>query len=124
MADTFRNYFKGDVIFREGDKADNLYVISEGRVEITRGKKDSGFVVSELGKGEFFGEMCILLTHRRSATAIAKEDSTLMIYPADELENLITTRPAIGTHIIETLVERLNKTTEHLKTATKELIGE
>ena len=46
-----------------------------------------------------------------------------MVYPADELENLIANRPSIGTCIIETLVERLSKTTEELKAVTKELVG-
>ena len=67
--------------------------------------------------------MCILLSHRRSVNIVAKEDTTLMVYPVDELENLIANRPGISIHIIETLVERLNKTTEELKAVTKELVG-
>jgi len=123
VTDPFRNVAKGDVIYREGDEADYLYVISEGRVEITRGMDDKGFIASELGKGEFFGEMCILLSRRRTATAVAKEDTILMIYTADELENLIATRPNIVIRIIEKLVKRLNKTTKDLKVATEELAG-
>lgn len=68
----------GNVIVREGEAGNRLFVIAEGLVKVC---KDFGqpneIEFTRLGKGEFFGEMCILDTLPRSATVQALEDTSL-----------------------------------------------
>ena len=63
----------GDVLFTEGDEGDRMYVILEGEVLIIAG----GQVVDELSKGDLFGEMALIVSSPRSATATAKSACVL-----------------------------------------------
>jgi NADH dehydrogenase len=61
----------GDVVFREGDVGDRLYMILSGEAEIVREAGDREQVVARLGAGECFGEMALLSGETRNATARA-----------------------------------------------------
>src|SRR5579871_3370435 len=67
-----RVYKSGEVIFKEGDRGDGLYVIEEGTVQISAmlGQKVS-HVLRTFNAGEFFGELAVIDDHCRSATATA-----------------------------------------------------
>src|SRR6516225_2782501 len=64
----------GDVIFREGDAADEMYVIKTGTVEIRVGNR----VLEKLGENTIFGEMALIASSRRSADAVAVTDATII----------------------------------------------
>src|SRR5215475_3821962 len=64
----------GDVIFREGDAADEMYVIKTGTVEIRVGNR----VLEKLGENTIFGEMALIDSSRRSADAVAVTDATII----------------------------------------------
>ena len=53
-------YAKGEVIFREGEKGDTMYVIQSGKVKITKKTAAEEIVIAEIGKGEIFGEMAMM----------------------------------------------------------------
>ena len=62
----------GDVLFRQGDPGDLVYMVEEGRVEIVRERADGGEdVLTHVGPGNYFGELAPLFGIRRSATARA-----------------------------------------------------
>jgi CRP/FNR family cyclic AMP-dependent transcriptional regulator len=62
----------GDVIFREGSKAANCYVITQGKVRIhKRSSKGEDIPLGLVKPGEFLGEMAMLSGETRSASAIA-----------------------------------------------------
>jgi CRP-like cAMP-binding protein len=62
----------GDVFFREGSKATNCYVITEGKVRIhKKSNKGEDIPLGLVKPGEFLGEMAMLSGERRSASAIA-----------------------------------------------------
>jgi putative ABC transport system ATP-binding protein len=71
----------GDVLFRQGDYGELVYVVDVGRVEVVRELADGGEeVLASLGAGEYFGEMAPLLGLPRSGTARAVEDTALTSY--------------------------------------------
>ncbi|MBN1524386.1 MAG: cyclic nucleotide-binding domain-containing protein [Spirochaetales bacterium] len=72
-------YRAGQIIFLEQEKSDLFYFIDRGKVKISHIDKESEFVVAMLGKGEFFGEMAILNQEERNATAVAFEESSLLV---------------------------------------------
>jgi CRP/FNR family cyclic AMP-dependent transcriptional regulator len=74
---------KGSLIFRQGDPGDEMFVISQGRVQLTIGTEGFEREVGVLGAGDFFGELSLLSDAPRTATAQALEDSTLLAIGRD-----------------------------------------
>ncbi|MDV7338044.1 cyclic nucleotide-binding domain-containing protein [Terasakiella sp. A23] len=67
----------GDVIFKEGDKADSAYIVKKGSVEISKTKNGSKVTLITLGTNQIFGELALLEDKPRSATAIAVSNCLL-----------------------------------------------
>ena len=73
-------FAQGAVIFAEGDLGLAMYVIESGTVEIRKNLGGEERVLATLGKGDFFGEMCMLEEETpRSAAAYAVEDVTAVM---------------------------------------------
>jgi putative ABC transport system ATP-binding protein len=64
---TRRHYEPGEVVIRQGDEGDELFLISEGEVEVDR----EGHEVARLGPSEFFGELALISGEPRNATVVA-----------------------------------------------------
>ena len=68
------SYKPGDIIFRQGDRGDRLYLILSGTAEVRYHDGDSELVLAELNPGQFFGEVAILKDSPRGATVAASGD--------------------------------------------------
>ena len=79
-------YRKGDVIFNEGDMGDTMYIIQSGVVEISHIKDGNRNVLAILEKGNFFGEMALIDSRTRSATATSISRSRLLLLARDTLK--------------------------------------
>lgn len=77
---------QGDILFEEGGAGDKFYIIYDGRVGISI--KDQG-QVSELKKGDSFGELSLLFGQPRSATAVVLENSEIITLSKDSYELII-----------------------------------
>lgn len=74
-----------ETIVKEGDEGVGFFLVTKGKVDITRG----GTSIAQVGEGGFFGEMALLDNHRRSATVTAiGEVETLAIMRSDFLAEL------------------------------------
>lgn len=71
-------YRDGEVICRQGELADCMYVIQEGQVEILRRRKEKEFCLAVLEGGDFFGEAALLDQQTRLATARAIGDACVL----------------------------------------------
>ena len=76
---TEKTYKTGELVFSEGDAADNIYFIRAGRVSVFIQKFTSQEELSILGPGQYFGEMAVLGKNKRSASVKALEDTEVMI---------------------------------------------
>lgn len=77
----------GDVVFREGDTASEMYVVLHGEFEVLKSSKRGVEArVAMLGSGDWFGEMSILDVHARSATVRALAPSRLLVITAADLD--------------------------------------
>jgi CRP/FNR family cyclic AMP-dependent transcriptional regulator len=102
-----REYQPGNVIFREGDTGNEMFIIQSGRVRITKNVKGEDTTLVELGSGDFFGEMAVIDKEPRSANAIAVESSRLIALDEEVFEMHMQTNPKIVKKILKNLTQRL-----------------
>ena len=118
VAETAR-YKAGELIFKEKSKGEALYVIRSGQVRVS--KRDSfgdQHVLTYLGPGEYFGEMCLVDRGRRSASVFADTEAELLKIKRSDFKNLIAGDRDIERKFYksfsEVLCERLRVTNENL----------
>jgi NADH dehydrogenase len=68
MSITREHFEPGELVFRQGDLGDRIYIIVSGRAEVIHEGDGSEMVLAQLGAGEYFGEMALLRQTTRSAT--------------------------------------------------------
>ncbi len=109
---------KGSVIFAEGDLGLAMFVIESGAVEIRKHLGGEERVLATLGKGDFFGEMCMLEEEApRSATAFAVEDVATVMIDQAAFTFILKHNPEIAIRMMRKLVLRLEHTTHLLEEA-------
>ncbi|MFY8349336.1 Crp/Fnr family transcriptional regulator [Pseudoalteromonas sp. SSM20] len=104
----------GQTLFKQGDKAERMYVVRSGKIKLIKSKMGQSVVLGYFGTGEFLGEMAIITGSKRSCTAIAAEDSVLQVYESARFEEMLANNSGVAARIIEGLAVRLEKTTERL----------
>ncbi len=83
----------GDTVCREGDPAEELFVVAEGTVQVIKaGPPD--VELAQLGEGEFFGEIGLVSDTPRVRTVIALEDTQLLVLDRATVRELIETEPS------------------------------
>ncbi len=111
---------KDSVLFREGDVADRLYIIVEGRVRISKIVPGIGEeALTILGAGTYFGEMGMIVEATpRAAQAVTHEDCTLWSLEYESLKWWMRADPALATaflwSFLGTLSDRLIATTDKI----------
>ncbi len=115
---------KGQVLFREGDQGDAMYLVRRGMMIVSKavtGRVDQ--VLARFGPGEFFGEMSLFDRFPRSATLQADTDVILLILDRQHLEQLIEVNPRAAVEFFEALVrvfiDRLRATGELVAEVTR-----
>jgi CRP-like cAMP-binding protein len=86
-----RDARKGDAIIQEGVRADGLYVVLSGEVEVRK----TGQVLAHLKEGELFGEMSLLNKAPATATVSATRRTSLLRLPREDFDTLILTHPQV-----------------------------
>ena len=99
-------YKKGDVVFSQGDQGDAFFIIDSGAIVIQFDDKGETRTLCDLGPGEYFGEMGIINNDRRSASATAKEDTTLLRLSRKKFLSMTETHPNLINRISGILVQR------------------
>ncbi|MEW6219477.1 MAG: cyclic nucleotide-binding domain-containing protein, partial [Thermodesulfobacteriota bacterium] len=111
------SYADGEVIFREGDESQDLYLLVSGAVEITK----AGHPLSRLDEaGLPFGEISFLLGTPRTATALARGPVAALRLPRHDIPRLLERVPELALEIPRSLAARLAVTSRVL-TGLKEL---
>ena len=105
------NYSRDAFICKEGQKADTMFIITSGIIQIfcddgTGGKK----ILSHLKRGEYFGEMAILTdAGTRSASCVALAETEVIRIKKEDFDELLKSHSGVCISIIKTLCERLAK---------------
>ncbi|HSZ67028.1 MAG TPA: cyclic nucleotide-binding domain-containing protein [Xanthobacteraceae bacterium] len=98
-----RDYKAGDVIFKEGDAAHELFIIQSGEVEIRLGNR----VLETLPQYSIFGEMALIDANPRSATAVAASDVKLVPVNEKQFLFLISNTPHFALNVMRIMARRL-----------------
>jgi CRP/FNR family cyclic AMP-dependent transcriptional regulator len=104
---------RGERLFGEGDDGDQLYVVLEGKIKLTRSAVDGREnLLSVIGPGEMFGELSLFDPRPRTQTATALTDSRLAAIDHQALRDLLTNRPDVALHLLRALAQRLRRTND------------
>ncbi|MGB6662538.1 MAG: cyclic nucleotide-binding domain-containing protein [Xanthobacteraceae bacterium] len=98
-----RDYKAGDVIFNEGDAARELFIIQSGEVEIRLGNR----ALESLPQYSIVGEMALIDTAPRSATAVAASEVKLVPVPEKQFLFLISNTPHFALNVMRIMARRL-----------------
>ena len=101
-----RSYKAGDIIFREGDPATELFIIKEGRVDILSGNR----LLDGIDGHGIFGEMALIDAAPRSATAVAASDVTVVPISEKQFLFLVSQTPFFALNLLKVLARRLRAT--------------
>ncbi len=103
-----REYAPGDVLFREGESGEVMFVIQSGSVRISKDVGGEQKSLAVLGPGEFLGEMAILNGRPRTATATVVEPARCLVIEAKTLESMVARNAEIALRLIKKLAKRLD----------------
>lgn len=107
-----RNFLRYSVIFSEGTRGDTAYLLKEGLVEISKVVDGKKKVFAHLRPPSMFGEMAILLEdEKRTATAVALEDSKVIEIKQYDFQQFLKDSPVIISTLVNVLVHRLKTAT-------------
>jgi CRP/FNR family cyclic AMP-dependent transcriptional regulator len=112
-----RKYPKDTVVFFENEEGDSLFMILDGRIKVTiLGDDGREIILTMLASGDLFGEMALLDNEPRSATAIAVEESELLLLHRNDFQAVISQNPAISGALIKVLSARLRRANHQIST--------
>jgi CRP/FNR family cyclic AMP-dependent transcriptional regulator len=107
------------VLFRAGDVGDAMYLIERGKVRISVQATDGReLTLTELGRGDFFGEMALLGGQRRSANAVVAEEARLGVLSREHFLSFTRRNPNVALEMLTALANRLRRTDELLRHST------
>lgn len=108
---------EGHTLFQAGDPGDSLFIVREGAIELfikdTAGQK---IVLTVAEPGDMFGELAMLDTGPRTATAIALSESEVLVLDREDLVLLFKRKPEAALHMLAALSGLTRKADELLRT--------
>ncbi len=99
----YYDFKQGQTVFSEGSNAEVLYIIKEGEVFVSRENQSRGVIdLARYISNESFGELSLLTSKSRTATAIAEKDTTLLIFPMEgvNFKDVLEKHPEISARIL------------------------
>ncbi len=102
-------FLPGEVIFREGDEPDGLYLITAGAARVAASGEDGETFLAVVKMNEVLGEMGVLDGERRSGTAISINMCTAYFIPSDPFLDLLESSSAVCMRLLALLTQRLRR---------------
>lgn len=95
-----RDLAEGDVVFREGDPGEEMFILESGSVELSR----QGFPLAQIGAGVHFGELALAGNATHTVSAKAVMETRLLVLNRRYLDALSARRPELATRVLRTLL--------------------
>jgi CRP-like cAMP-binding protein len=107
-------YKPGQVLFRQGDRADAAFIVLKGSADVLIDGSDGPLRVATLSENEIIGEIAILCDIPRTATVQAETELTTLKITTDLFFRMIMDFPEMGVEVMRVLAHRLEQTTAQL----------
>jgi hypothetical protein len=108
-------YRAGEIVIREGEPGENMYLIISGEVSVLKGYGNGRDVeLDRIEAGDYFGEMALFENTVRSASIRAEKNTRLLVLHKREFTEIVREYPEIALHICKVLSSRLRKSHEKL----------
>lgn len=101
----FKDVSAGEVIFREGDAGDSMYVVIDGEVDVVTANN----LLETVTSGSVIGEMALIDQEPRSATATAKTDCRLVEVDQRRFSFMVQETPFFALEIMKVMADRLRR---------------
>ena len=106
----------GEVLFNFGDPGDALYLVRKGKVELyVKDHTGARITLAECGPGDFFGELSLLDGGARTATALAHEDTELLVLDRGDLLLFLRRKPDAALDMLTVMGRRIRHSGEMLR---------
>ena len=102
-----KQFAQGEFLMREGETANEGYLILKGRVQVSRNTGGAKIVLSALEEGDIVGEMALITDEPRSASVEAMEDTEVAVLTKQQLEQNLKKLPPYMEKMVATITRRL-----------------
>jgi CRP-like cAMP-binding protein len=109
-----RRFQEDQVIFKRGDRGDQLLIIAGGRVKLSVQESDREKVLAFYGAGDVFGEMGLLTGEPRSATAIAVSETRTLALSKEDFDDYVSTNVVVMREMMRIISQRQAETIQRL----------
>ena len=114
MAGLGKEYKAGEVIFRQGDTGNCMFVIQDGEVEAVAESDGREFRLRTMGPNEFFGEMALFEKETRTATIRTTKPTRILSIDKKNFLGGIHEDPSLAFRIVQTMSHRIRDLTDRL----------
>lgn len=104
-----KRYRDGEIIVRQGQVGDCMYVVQNGQVEVLQEEDGKEVPLAVLGKGDFFGEMALFDHEVRSATVRAHGEALVLTVEKKTFLRRIHEDPSLALHIMLRMTTRMRE---------------
>ena len=119
-----RKYGRDEVVFFSKDPSQALYLIRQGKVNLTIDIKDNFETILQVGRGEAFGENSLLENAKRTYTALIDSDEAeLIVIPHFAIQEIFDSNPKIKAKMMTSLAEYYNANNQRLFRSYRESFG-
>ncbi len=109
-------YRDGEIIFREGDPGQVMYMVQFGQVQVTKKTATGELTLATLSAGDLFGEMALFDRLPRSATAVARGEARVLSIDKRKLLTTMTRDPSLAFHMLAAMSQRIRQLDAELAT--------
>jgi CRP-like cAMP-binding protein len=117
-------YEAGELIIREGDVGDCMYVIQDGQVEVFTEKRGKEVQLAIHGPGSFFGEMALFDRDVRSASVRTVGEARILTIDKRNFMRRVHEDPSLAFRIVETMSQRIRELVAEVTRLKSECLGE
>ncbi|MFH1437221.1 MAG: Crp/Fnr family transcriptional regulator [Pseudomonadota bacterium] len=102
-----KNCSKAEHVFYEGDPGNEIYLVHSGEIRIYKSIKDMEKTIAIMRKDDFFGEVAALTGTVRTSSALAINESVLIVIPVGVMEKIAEGAPAVAMRLLKRMAWRL-----------------
>jgi CRP-like cAMP-binding protein len=107
--DKLKEYKKAEIVFKEGSSGNRMFIIYSGKIRLYTEAPGKEVTLAIIGPGDFFGEMALIDSSPRTATAVAEETAKLLPLNQNEFMDMLKAHPDFSFIVIQNLCLRLRE---------------